>query len=134
MTEHKFTDEEVIKALERCVLGIGAVCQCRVCPYYYATEKYSQCKRMVVDNITGIINRQKAEIEYWKEQCFHACMNNGCLNEGVKYEGVKYEAIKEYLANVLEKKDIAGHFAPPHEVVSVSVLEACAKEMMEGKE
>lgn len=45
----------------------------------------------------------------------------------------KSEAIKEYLAKVLAKKDIAGHFLPGHEVVSVSVLECFAKEFMEGK-
>ena len=45
----------------------------------------------------------------------------------------KSEAIKEYLAKVLEKKDIAGHFSPGHAVVSVSVLEYFAKEFTEGK-
>ena len=45
----------------------------------------------------------------------------------------KSETIKEYLAKVLEKKDIAGHFSPGHAVVSVSVLECFAKEFTEGK-
>lgn len=25
----------------------------------------------------------KSEVEYWKEQCFHACMNNGCLDQRI---------------------------------------------------
>ena len=45
----------------------------------------------------------------------------------------KSEAIKEYLAKVLEKKDIAGHYVPDYDVVSVSVLEYYAKEFAEGK-
>ena len=43
------------------------------------------------------------------------------------------EAIKEYLAKVLEKKDIAGHYVHDYDVVSVSVLEYYAKAMEEGK-
>ena len=45
----------------------------------------------------------------------------------------KREAIKEYLAKVLEKKDMAGHYVPDYEVVSVSVLEYYAKAMEEWK-
>ena len=49
-----------------------------------------------------------------------------------EYMASKSEAIKEYLAKVLEKKDIAGHYVPDYEVVSVGVLEYYAKVMMEG--
>ena len=41
----------------------------------------------VPDVVCVIIDRSpsadvvpKSEVEYWKEQCFHACMNNGCLD------------------------------------------------------
>lgn len=44
----------------------------------------------------------------------------------------KSEAIKEYLAKVLEKKDIAWHFSPPSEVVSIDVLEYYARLLTEG--
>ena len=57
----------------------------------------------------------------------------GLENEPTADVAPKSEAIKEYLAKVLEKKDIAWHFAPPHEVVSVSVLEHYSKEFTEGK-
>lgn len=25
----------------------------------------------------------KSEVDYWKKQCFHACMNNGCLDPNI---------------------------------------------------
>ena len=75
-------------------------------------------------SVLDLVNRQKAEIEEKTERL---------RNILPIVAELKSEAIKEYLANVLEKKDIAWHFAPPHEVVSVSVLEYFAKEFTEGK-
>lgn len=52
MTEHKYTDEEVIKALECC----NSHGKCEQCPYF------GKCKDLEPD-VLDLINRQKAEIE-----------------------------------------------------------------------
>ena len=122
MTEHKFTDEEVIKALERCILcNARKIASCDGC----LLEKcYPNCDDELEIMCLALINRQKAEIEDLKET---VADNTETLAV------VRYEAIKEYLAKVLGKKDIAGHYVPDYEVVSVSVLEYYAKEFMEGE-
>ena len=46
-------------------------------------------KEMLDATIAGQETLQKAlaektsEVEYWKKQCFHACMNNGCLDPNI---------------------------------------------------
>ena len=152
--EHKFTDEEVIEALE---LHSKVYEPCLdKCVY----RKERLCGSKMAKDARDLINRQKAEIEgliyklevllcqvtgsklskhtYTLDNMVR--VSNDYINEsydegysGGYSEGYR-EAIKEYLAKVLEKKDIAGHYMPGHAVVSVSVLEACAKEMMEEKE
>lgn len=37
----------------------------------------------------------RAEVEYWKEQCFHACMNNGCLDKAIVKTAVAKEILEE---------------------------------------
>lgn len=37
----------------------------------------------------------RAEVEYWKEQCFHACMNNGCLDKAIVKAAVAREIFEE---------------------------------------
>jgi hypothetical protein len=37
----------------------------------------------------------RAEVEYWKEQCFHACMNNGCLDKAIVDAAVARELFEE---------------------------------------
>lgn len=54
MTEHKFTDEEIIRALECCANG-----ECDECIYYDC----SPCKEYLNNAALDLINRQKAEIE-----------------------------------------------------------------------
>lgn len=154
--EHKFTDEEVIEALQCCRTIDGN--DCSTCPYNGGKYEIGSggCSNHLVNDAIDLINRQKAEIEeliyklelllcqttgsklskhtYTLETMVR--VSNDYINESYDegYSEGYSEAIKEYLAKVLEKKDIAGHYMPGHAVVSVSVLEACAKEMMEEKE
>ncbi len=121
MTEHKYTDEEVIKALECCVIGIGAVCQCRECPLYYKTETYSQCKRMLVDGICDLINRQKAEIE---EQ------DRAIINALHRMRQIRAEAIKEF-AEKLKKELTTG--AAAMRVSTLDIINDLVKELTEEK-
>ena len=55
MTERKFTDEEVIKALECCTTSAD----CEECPYY----AHPVCNVARSKDALDLINRQRAEIE-----------------------------------------------------------------------
>lgn len=59
MTEHKFTDEEVIKGLE-CLMGEHIVC--KECAYSKINGGFS-CKKKSATNALDLINRQREEIE-----------------------------------------------------------------------
>ena len=56
MTEHKFTDEEIIRALEHCVYTERGY-KCREC------VNVTGCKPWLLREALDLINRQKAEIE-----------------------------------------------------------------------
>lgn len=47
----------------------------------------------------------KSEMEYWKEQCFHACMNNGCLDKSIKDEAIMRLVKKEVAKKIFEEID-----------------------------
>ena len=72
MTEHKFTDEDVIKALESCQESA-----CLVCPYNVV---YAVCRDVMCGDVLDLINRQREEIEIIKETAAE----------------IRYEAIKEF--------------------------------------
>ena len=58
MTDHKYTDEEVIKALE-CLAGAEGSCVGCI----YQSTLFPTCRELVARQALGIINRQRAEIE-----------------------------------------------------------------------
>ncbi len=59
MTDHKFTDEEVIKALE-CCLNSRHLMSCQECCF---RGKSVNCVYWLEYNALDLINRQKAKIE-----------------------------------------------------------------------
>lgn len=61
MTEHKYTYEEVIRALEWCCQSES----CEYCQYREKTNKDDICP--IKSDALDLINRQKAEIERLKE-------------------------------------------------------------------
>ena len=61
MTNHKFTDEEIVKALECCGSSEERVTHCKGCPLYEYGS--SMCIQTVMCAALDLINRQKAEIE-----------------------------------------------------------------------
>ena len=74
MTEHKFTDDEIVKALEWC-------CEhgeCGVCGYRKHTDNSDICP--IRSDALDLINRQKAEVAYWQDEAVNA----------------KREAVKEF--------------------------------------
>ena len=60
MTERKYTDEEVIKALECCS---KPYCNNNDCPLHEHTINTKDCITKLSTNALDLINRQKAEIE-----------------------------------------------------------------------
>ena len=60
MTDHKFTDDDVIKALQ-CLSG--AEIFCRECAFGRLEDHGFACKKNVANAALALINRQKAEIE-----------------------------------------------------------------------
>jgi hypothetical protein len=83
----KLTDEQIVKALEQCSTTICCKgCPCRPLCYtdVNALEKAS----------LDLINRQKAEIEQWKEQ--NVRLNKEC-DHYIRYAS---EAIKEFAEKV----------------------------------
>ena len=124
MTDHKFTDEEVIKALDICAHDKP----CGDCPI-----KCTDCSVVLADCAIALINRQKAEIE--RLQGYLAIAFDDFQNrtiERVRETTIRFVAIQDYLAKVIEKKDTASHYAPGTEVVTVDVLEHYARELQEG--
>lgn len=61
MTKRNFTDEEVIKALERCILcNARQIANCKGC---YLERYYPDCDEELEIMCLDLINRQRAEIE-----------------------------------------------------------------------
>lgn len=65
MTEHKFTDEEIKRALE-CCCDEEMLHYCVICPYYKQNKDNDYCQEDLHKDALGLINRQKAEIERMK--------------------------------------------------------------------
>lgn len=117
MTEHKFTDDEVIRALECCKSGY---CIARNCPFYDATEDddIGACTSRLSSNALDLINRQKAEIERLQKsielmkgaKCVYSydgetleyCISSPCpISKTV--DQIKAEAIKEFAERLKER-------------------------------
>ena len=58
MTERKFTDEQIIKALECLAFAEGSCVGC-----IYQSAPFPTCRELVARQTLDLINRQRAEIE-----------------------------------------------------------------------
>ena len=58
MTDKKFTDEEILEAMEHCVKNL---CHCAKCPRF--DIGYDTCHEDLYLDILALINRQKARID-----------------------------------------------------------------------
>ena len=113
MTEHKFTDEEIKKALECCTHSCAA---CKECPY--TDEKW--CVHELTKDALDLINRQQAEIERLKDH-----------NKQLRYDRKKItnEAIKEFAERL---KDAVKY--NPDEYLGIQYeIDVLVKEMTEGQ-
>lgn len=87
MTEHKFTDEEVINSLKICANN-GECKECAINPH---KGNYGFCTGLAINAALDLINRQKEEIEVIKE-----------TTAEIRYEVVKEfaERLKIYYRNI----------------------------------
>ena len=110
MTEHKYTDEEVIKALEHCVHAGRGGYKCREC------VNVTGCKPWLLREALDLINRQKAEIAFWMDAAANA----------------KKEAVKEFAERL---KHIIGFddLVPTDCVMLFPYIDNLVKEFTEGK-
>ena len=88
MTDKKFTQKEVIKALECC----GFTEDCSGCPFYTDMG----CDENIHTNALDLINRQKAEIERLKE----TPISQDTI------DGFKADVIKEFVERFKKKAKV----------------------------
>ena len=94
--ERKFTDEEVIKALECC-----ANADCLNCPRWTEEWGSGMCADFL-PSVLDLINRQKAEIEILNKAVESECDSCACalLDER---DNARAEAIKEFAERLKEE-------------------------------
>ena len=109
MTEHKYTDEEVIKALDFC---LKELCHCAKCPRFEIGVE--NCHVMLYNDTIDLINRQKAEISFWMDAAANA----------------KKEAVKEF-AERLKKELTTG--AAVMRISTLDIINGLVKEFTEEK-
>jgi hypothetical protein len=104
MTERKFTDEEVIKALECCVkddiIDSSNHEICFECPLKYDNDCSCNLRKRILD----LINRQKAEIETLENRIF--ALLKGSSTPSYSF-GFPRSEIEQNLQKGIDKKDIA---------------------------
>ena len=84
------TDEQIIKALECCYIGMGNMCsKCSLSKMEYCEYELHKCS-------LDLIYRQKAEIERLKEQNTLLLKKN-CKDINTARKIIKSEAIKEFV-------------------------------------
>ena len=95
--ENKFTDSEIMKALECCKSENGY--DCEECPCQSVTYKQGDggCCNAVMGYALDLINRQKAEIEGLQRQ-----LHEGIDLSDTALKVVKSEAIKEFAERLKE--------------------------------
>lgn len=75
MTNHKFTDEEIIKALEWCIQSAS----CENCGYRQRTNKVDVCP--IKSDALDLIKRQKAESERLRKEKYIFCTVDYCSDD-----------------------------------------------------
>lgn len=126
----KFTDEQIIKALDCCHSELGNMCS--ICPLFDPDNDY--CEDELHKNTLNLINRQAAEIEQWKEEA-NRWQDAFCkVNEDLST--IKSEAIKEF-AERLKRTSIGLEIGDDKKfkmtVVSTVAIDNLVKEMTEER-
>ncbi len=136
MSERKYTEEQIVKALE-CCRDFG---DCSLCPYENATfADELDCTEKLHTDALALINRQKAEIERLAdrshkciylsdEESMEYCVDGPCPHYKTEAK-IKAEAIKEF-AERLKKRYSS---IPMWGTVAVAFMEDVIKEVTEGE-
>lgn len=127
MTYKKFTDEEIIKALECCFIEQ----QCNYCPLY--KEHSADCLDTVLKNAHALITRQQAEIDRLNKEI--QITKDAYTMLQTKIEIIKSEAVKEFAEKLKEKSFKAiRNYGLTKDVVEVSTINNLLKEMVGEEE
>ena len=100
MSERKYTDEEIVKALECC--QSHTITDCRDCPNRASGHN---CVNELMRNALDLINRQKAEIERLKAEQMMAEGYADALEERAKAEAIR-EFAERVMALIYSADDI----------------------------
>lgn len=128
MTDKKFTDEEIIEALDLCTQQNGSI-PCYDCPCWNDDEQ--ECKGIDYTATLDLINRQKSEIERLKGSTI---VNNIMEIQRIKREA-KAEASKEFAERlklhsyILSDESQTG-IINRYSVVTVNQIDNLLKEMV----
>lgn len=124
------TDNEIVKALECCLLDNKQHEErCSECPMY--ETPLTVCQHLVAYYALDLINRQKAEIEMLEEFLRHDC--NMILSINHELLSVKEKVINEFAEKLLALK-IKPEFPWDDFYVTEDAIHSIKKEMMEKLE
>ena len=133
----EFTDEQIIKALEYCSTDVREN-TCPKCAFY----KKHRCSTLMLNAVSDLINRQKAEIkrlalELDISKALHkeaVAERNFYCHQMIRFESMfktaKSEAIKEFAERL---KAISDSRPLYDELVYIDEIEEVVKEMTEEK-
>ena len=123
------TDNDIIKALEHCTSSTTSEA-CNGCPLF-STTICTEMENGLRIYALGLINRQKAEIEQWKEEA-NKYQNLWC-QAVMDVQAAKSEAIKEFAESV--KKNRRAILNAIYDRTEYSnIVDNLVKEMTEEKE
>lgn len=122
MSERKYTDEEIVKALACCINA-----DCLNCPQW-SEEWYSGMCNDFLKSVLDLIKRQKAEIERLREDVLEVTAILGEIE--LRNAQIKAEAIKEFAVRVKEER---GTEFPFMRWVHIEDIDLLVAEMTEGK-
>lgn len=115
------TDNDIIKALECCI-----DCKCKECPCYKNIEGEMRCTEIDEEEILGLINRQKAEIERLQKENHFKELE---IEEFVRmFAEIRAGATKEFAERL---KDLLNFYDPKCKFVHIHI-DNLVKEMTEG--
>lgn len=127
----KFTDDEIIKALDCC--GNESANFCSICPLYIKDNDNDFCQEELHRMSFDLISSQKAEIERLQKECeiTRAYIHNNGLEWGLVshlefYKNQRAEAIKEF-AERLKSKAVQKY--DWNEYVEIEDIDNLIKEM-----
>ena len=129
MTEHKFTKEEIMKALECCQVTKDN--ECEDCPYYNETDDNLDCLSKLCADALNLVNRYRTEIESARAEVM-AQAEMICTLTSIKtsvIKSAKSEAIKEFAERLKDEIEIGLHYKGD---IVHRVIDNIVKETTEG--